>query len=144
MSAPAPRDATTSARLELARSHLRAGRPLTLRAEGHSMWPLVKDGDLVVVSPIAGALVIGDVVLVALDGRLVLHRVIALTPEGCVTKGDATASRDAPVIDDDILGALPRASPIFNQWVAALSRRAPRTLAAALRRLRLAVAKLSL
>lgn len=108
------------------------------------MWPLIKAGDLVVVHPITGALVIGDVVLVVHSGRLVLHRVIALTPEGCVTKGDATASRDAPVTHDDILGALPRASPTFNRGVAALSRHAPRPLAAALRRVRLAVAKLSL
>lgn len=144
MTAPDPRDPTRAARIDLARAHLAAGRPLTLRAEGQSMWPLVRDGELVVVHPIEGPLVLGDVVLVELGGRLVLHRVIALTAAGCITKGDAVAAPDPPIPHAHILGVRPRAHPRLGRLVAALSTHAPRPLTAALRRLRLAVAKMSL
>lgn len=142
MTALDPGDPTRAARVELARAHLAAGRPLTLRAEGHSMWPLVKGGDLVVVHPIRAPLVVGDVVLVVLGGRLVLHRVIALTDGGCVTKGDAVPARDPPIPHAHILGVRPRVHPRLGRLVAALSTHAPRPLAAALRRVRLAVATL--
>lgn len=128
--------------ISLAREHLAAGRPLTLTADGHSMWPLVQHGDRVVVQPIdpRSPPHIGDIALVTFADRLVLHRVIAVTPFGITTKGDAVARPDPRIQPDAILGALPRTAPIFNRLCAHLSSHAGRPLAAVLQRLRLAVA----
>lgn len=132
-----PRESTVCA---LAREHLAAGRPLTLAAQGHSMWPLIQHGDLVEVHPLPRSnwLVVGDIVLVALADRLVLHRVIAIAGDDVTTKGDAVARPDARMRRAEVFGALPRTAPAFNRLCAHLSARAGRPIAAVLRRLRLA------
>lgn len=142
MSRAIPNDPAGAARVALVREHLAAGRPLTLRAEGHSMWPLIGDGDLVVVRPLTHALAVGDVLLVVHRARLVLHRVVRLTPGGVVTKGDAVAHVDGLIAHVDVLGALQRQSPVLSRAVATLSSKAARPLAFALQRMRLAVAKI--
>jgi len=137
-----PRDPREPAIVELAREHLAAGRPLTLDAQGHSMWPLIQHGDRVVVQPLASfnPVTRGDIVLIVLAGRLVLHRVIAVSSFGITTKGDAVARPDPRVDRASVLGVLPRAAPILNRLCACLSSHTGRPLAAVLQRLRLAVA----
>ena len=93
----------------LAREHLAAGRPLRTRTAGHSMWPLYRDGEAVEVLPLGDApLAVGDVVLSARSGRLVLHRIVALAEERVWTKGDAIGRRDEAISRCDILGRLRR------------------------------------
>ena len=142
MSRPVPLEPAVAARIALAREHLAAGRALTLRAEGHSMWPLIQDGELVVVRPLERALAVGDVVLVVHAARLVLHRVVRLAPEGVVTKGDSVARVDGLIALGDVLGALPRSSPVFHRVVATLSSKAARPLTFVLQRTRLAVSRI--
>jgi len=125
--------------VDLARDHLAAGRPLTLDAQGHSMWPLIQHGDRVVVQPLPTPPTIGDIVLIVLSQRLVLHRVIAVSSRAITTKGDAVARPDQPLAHDAILGVLPRVAPTFNRLCAHLSTHAGRPLAAVLQRLRMAL-----
>lgn len=102
---------------ELSREILRAGKGVRFRAHGASMWPLVRDGDVLLVQPARPhALRPGDVVLCSSEpGRLLVHRVIAVArrPDGPLftVQGDAAASPD---------GALP-AAQIFGR-VAAIER----------------------
>lgn len=132
----------SAAFVELAREHLAAGRPLVLRAQGHSMWPAVRDGEEVTVLPLTAApLAPGAIALVALGSRLVLHRIIATSASGLVTKGDAVPHADPPVAARDLLGHLPRRCPPFDRLVAALSQRAGPALAFALQRTRVALAR---
>lgn len=112
---------------DLAREQLRAGNPLRTQASGVSMWPLVRDGDWVVVQPCPpGALRVGDVVLVAAGRRLVLHRVIGRVGSEVLLKGDACSRPDGWVPVDQVLGRLgPRAwdplaaqlSPVGGRWL---------------------------
>jgi len=111
-------------------------------AEGHSMWPLIHDGDLVRVEPLDGPIALGDLVLFSQASRLVLHRVIAVSGLSVTTKGDAVAQADGIVALDAILGRLPRTAPRLNRLCARLSAMAGRPLAFALQRLRLAVSRL--
>ncbi|PKN57730.1 MAG: hypothetical protein CVU56_09385 [Deltaproteobacteria bacterium HGW-Deltaproteobacteria-14] len=107
--------------VELARAQLAAGRPLRTRAAGQSMWPWVRDGAAVTVIPLAGSpLAVGDVVLVALASRLVLHRVIRVAGDIITTKGDAVAWPDPPVTRCDVLGRL--RGHRWDRWVARASR----------------------
>ncbi len=121
--------------IELARDHLARGRPLTLEAVGHSMWPLIQHGDRIVVQPPA-PLQLGDLVLIDLHDRLVLHRVIAITPTHITTKGDAVPHADPPIAATAILGVLARTAPRFNRACAFASLHAARPLALLLQRLR--------
>jgi len=79
---------------------LRSGRALRFRAHGGSMWPLVRDGDVLLVQPVDPAAVrTGDVVLCGnRSGRVVAHRVVRIedSPDGrrFTVQGDAVAQPD--------------------------------------------------
>ena len=92
---------------ELAREHLARGCVLKARAEGLSMWPTVVDGAIVEILPCdprdAG---IGDVVLVDLGNKLVLHRVIRRPGRRVLLKGDARPVPDGEVPESAIIGRM--------------------------------------
>ena len=69
--------------LPLAAEILAEGRALRFKARGGSMYPFVRDGDVVHVKPVEGSAVgVGDVVLCRYgENRLVAHRVIGVSRE---------------------------------------------------------------
>lgn len=88
---------------------LARGATARLPARGGSMRPLIPDGCVALVEPLsAAALRVGDIALVSLGGRLVLHRVvrtghIAGRP-AVQTKGDAVCELDSWACGDAVLG----------------------------------------
>jgi hypothetical protein len=76
---------------------------LTLR--GSSMAPTLRDGDRLLVASFAAgeAPRKGDVVIAKLTGRLVAHRLVAQTPQGVLTRGDACVRDDPALEQDEIL-----------------------------------------
>lgn len=95
--------------VELAREHLAAGHVLKAVASGRSMWPTVRDGEVVEIRPAsAESVVLGDVVLVEQGGALVLHRVVGRQGELLVTRGDARPFPDPLVAPQAVLGRLER------------------------------------
>ncbi len=140
------------------RERLAGGGGVVLLAQGHSMWPLHRDGRHVVVAgldapqgrltcgrPVIGlrtrfvrtgpSLRVGDVVLARGErGPTVLHRVVGLRRDAALLKGDANPRADGWVPHDHLVGrADPGPAP---RLVAALSRFAGPWLARALGRLR--------
>jgi signal peptidase I len=92
---------------ELLRAVLEKGVPFRFRANGFSMSPFIKDGDVVTVSPLYGATPhLGDVVAVIQPGteRLIIHRVIEGKGSSYITKGDNITKEDGLVSIEDILG----------------------------------------
>ena len=85
---------------------LRAGRPTSLRIRGRSMYPFLTVGQYVLLQPCtARSLHRGDLVAFARGGRIILHRVLSVSPtSGQVTeKGDNV--RQATVIEENqVLG----------------------------------------
>ena len=83
---------------------------MRFRAHGGSMYPFVRDGDVVEVKPVqAWAVGLGDVVLCGYgDDRLVVHRVIDVSKDNgrvaLVIKGDSARQADKPVCLDQVLG----------------------------------------
>lgn len=71
-----------------------------------SMWPVLKKGDLVFIEGIKdrNQIHIGDIVVYRNPQGFTIHRVIALTWDSVITKGDANNVSDPPVSYSDVIG----------------------------------------
>lgn len=88
---------------------LATGRAVRFCATGSSMHPAIRDGETIVVEPIAAdAVDRGAVLLCRHRGRLLAHRVVAITTRDSVRefqlRGDALGATDQPVPADAIVG----------------------------------------
>lgn len=96
--------------VELATDILSKGDTLRFRAHGGSMYPFIKDGDIIEVKPIGtSAIRLGDVIFYrSARGRLLAHRVIKVGAQRgqvvFVTKGDSTSKSDPLVHPEQVLG----------------------------------------
>lgn len=91
---------------------LGCGHSVRFRANGRSMYPTIKDGEEIVVKPVAlSAVRVGDVVLYGSQRRVIAHRVVriarteqrTLTPV-LILRGDASDFPDAPIEVSRVLG----------------------------------------
>ena len=86
---------------------LEKGVPFRFRANGFSMSPFIRDGDVVTISPLFDLTPrLGDVVAVIQPGtgRLVLHRVVGKKSSSYIIKGDNLSEEDGLVSPENILG----------------------------------------
>ena len=95
-------------RQALYREHLGRGNCLRFRALGSSMWPWMRSGDLVHVSP-AERLSVGDIVLYERGQEWFVHRLIRVEgtparPQRLILRGDGLPAEDAPVGAEQVLG----------------------------------------
>lgn len=91
---------------------LKKGRPFRFRAGGWSMAPLIRDGDVITLAPLAaGAPRPGDVVAFVRPetGQLVVHRVVSRRGRVWRIRGDSNAAAcDDLVPDENLLGRVTR------------------------------------
>ena len=83
------------------------GARFRFQARGFSMSPLIKDGDVVTVSPLLNRYPgLGDIVAVIHQktGSLVVHRLVGKQGGAYLVKGDNAAERDESVAKENILG----------------------------------------
>lgn len=74
---------------------LKEGKPIRFFAQGRSMWPWIRAGDLVRIVPIKAPLRRGDVVLIERpSGDLLLHRLIERQEDRLRLQGDHRAQDD--------------------------------------------------
>ena len=73
------------------------------RIVGTSMLPTLAPGDIVLVRP-CRSLRPGDVVTFVLAGRLITHRLVRVTDEGLVCRGDNRLRPDPRVAADALIG----------------------------------------
>ena len=74
---------------------------------GVSMWPMLRSRrDTIVIEPIRGRLKRFDVPLYHRNGKLILHRVIRVLPEGYDIRGDNCLGTEKNVGEDCMLGVL--------------------------------------
>lgn len=89
---------------------LRMGKSIRFEARGTSMQPILRDGDILVVAPLAaGWAKLGDVVLCQVtDEKLFIHRVIQRRTAGegiqYLVKGDHVPAPDAWISGDQVYG----------------------------------------
>jgi GNAT superfamily N-acetyltransferase len=89
---------------------LERGVPFRFTARGCSMYPFIKDADVITVSPLAGrASRVGDVVAFRSDQeRLVVHRIVAAVDGAYELRGDNCPESDGRVSREAVLGVLTR------------------------------------
>ena len=90
---------------------LRRGNSAEISASGYSMFPTLRPGDRVLVSPIKEneSPVPGDILIIKADNSLVLHRLIEIRMNNeantvFITRGDCMNESDPPVMSDQIVG----------------------------------------
>lgn len=96
---------------ELLKAVLEKELPFRFRANGYSMSPFIKDGDVVTVSPLFGAMPkIGDVIAFhpSETKKLVIHRVVGKKDDSCILRGDSALEPDGMVPLANILGRITR------------------------------------
>ena len=92
--------------LEEVRRQLQAGHTVTLRVKGNSMRPFLESGRDKVLLAAPTTTKIGDVALIlADDGRYILHRVVALDEDGgCTLWGDGNVRGREHASAENIIG----------------------------------------
>ena len=103
---------------ELANELADAGASFRFTARGWSMYPLVREGDVLQVVPVSfSELGIGDVVFYRSGDRLLAHRVIGFVFEAdqvrIRARGDGFLQEDPPVSEPDVVG---RVEAIHRPW----------------------------
>lgn len=86
--------------------------PFRFAAKGRSMFPFIRDGDLITISPLPMPLPLrpGDVVTFVNPScnRLMAHRIIDVSPDGHLIKGDNNSIPDGRIHQSDIIGRVVR------------------------------------
>jgi signal peptidase I len=86
-----------------------AQQPHWIAVRGNSMYPLLRDGDAVLVEHAPPTVRAGDVVVAVTDVGLVVHRVLRALPNGALlTRGDNTPAADPPTAHTALLGRVSR------------------------------------
>ncbi len=126
-------------------AELASGSPIEVEAEGGSMFPLIRNGQTVLVRPIDRPLRRGDVVLVAIDSRWIIHRIVHVDDQRVTTRGDNQPHGDRPTSLAAVQGIAVRvvetnvrlewSAPMLKLWLGAdpIRRRIVRFAAAVLR-----------
>jgi len=95
----------------LMRAVLEKGKAFRFEARGASMHPVIRDGDIVTVRPLAGGGTrTGDVVAFVhpATGGVRIHRVVGAGGAGYLLKGDNALCEDGAVARDALLGRVAR------------------------------------
>ena len=121
---------------------LLGGTAVRFRATGSSMWPTIRDGDVITVAPARpDDVAVGDVVLYRAPRGLTAHRVMKRLidlPLAFRVRGDAPGSQDDTVAAGEILGTV----GTIERDGGPSSGAVPRTGLRVLRRFRSAIARL--
>jgi SOS-response transcriptional repressor LexA len=87
---------------------LSRGHSVRFRATGHSMHPIIRCDDYLLVSPLK-SIHIGDVVLTLAERGLTAHRVISVANGVVITRGDNAPGEDEPLALSRVLGVVTHA-----------------------------------
>ncbi|MDX9786768.1 MAG: S24/S26 family peptidase [Desulfobacterales bacterium] len=91
----------------LVKAFTEQGRMIRFTARGDSMFPFIKDGDVIRVTPYGDVLPAPGDMAAFIDSvteKLVVHRIMRLSQDRFVTKGDHCFHEDNPQPYDNILG----------------------------------------
>ena len=98
--------------LDLTAELLSRGTTVRFRPSGRSMYPSIREGELITVEPVvASDVTLGDIVLYRSEKGVIAHRVVGTSPAQSSVlgphfflRGDSSLSCDQPVTAEKILG----------------------------------------
>lgn len=94
---------------ELIAAVLSKGKPFRFQAKGFSMSPFIQDEDIVTLSPLRNKIKLGEVIAsFESNKRLYLHRVVKISHEKFLIRGDNVSIVDGWQFRDDMLGYVTR------------------------------------
>ena len=74
----------------------------------HSMWPVLKRGDLIFIKAVDYEDIrVGSVIVFRHEDGMAVHRVVRIDDYTITTKGDANMGEDNPITSDDVVGRVP-------------------------------------
>lgn len=93
----------------LGRTLVESGASFRVELRGQSMYPMLRDGDVVEVVPVQiGEVEVGDVVFFRFGDRLLAHRVVETVVDDreihLRTRGDRYLQREPPIGEADLVG----------------------------------------
>ncbi|HSR30026.1 MAG TPA: hypothetical protein VLY63_05625 [Anaerolineae bacterium] len=96
---------------ELGKELMSLGASLQLEVRGWSMYPFLKDKDVVEIAPVRMAEIdIGDIVVFRSEDRLLAHRVVGVVSDEkgfCLrVRGDSFRQEDPPVKETNLIGKI--------------------------------------
>ncbi|HTV21381.1 MAG TPA: S24/S26 family peptidase [Polyangiaceae bacterium] len=84
---------------------LRSGETVRFQARGHSMWPTIPSHSRIEVRPSEAAEIqVGQIAAFERQGRVIVHRVRAVSAECIELAGDALKKGDGSVAREHVLG----------------------------------------
>jgi signal peptidase I len=99
---------TADETLRIGRELLREGSSVRIRLDGYSMWPLLRPGDIGIVTPCDTAEIRpGDIIAIELLDRWVAHRLMKVLNGGAkrfVTRGDSCLGYDVAIEEERVIG----------------------------------------
>jgi signal peptidase I len=99
---------------EVGFSLLAEGKTVRIRADGYSMYPLIRPGNIIYIEPFAEdeAPLPGTVIAWKRETGFVVHRLIRIIREeertNFITRGDSCINEDKPVTADQLAGLVVR------------------------------------
>ena len=108
---------------DLSFSLLTEGKILKIKANGYSMYPLIKPGSVIFIEPLSDepTLTPGEIIAWKRESGFVVHRLIRITLNGneitYFTRGDSCARIDNPVTRDQIAGKVVRVETLNNKII---------------------------
>lgn len=103
---------------------LKSEYPMAAITSG-SMWPVLKQGDMVFIRGVHGEndFTVGDIVVYRNSQGFTIHRVEKKQEQTVITKGDANNISDAPVKYEDIVGKTVefQGKPLKIPWLGNIS-----------------------
>jgi signal peptidase I len=97
--------------VDLIRPLLQRGISCRFRAKGSSMWPFIREGDIITVAPLEKQPPeLGEVFAFEhpANGRLTVHRVVSTRNQALLFKGDNTRQPDGSVPTEKLVGRVTR------------------------------------
>jgi signal peptidase I len=92
---------------ELVMEVVSKGVECRLQAKGYSMSPIIKDGDMITISPVSGSLPrFGDVIafIHPKTEKLLIHRVVWKSGDAWLVKGENALEPDGLIKKENVLG----------------------------------------
>jgi len=102
---------TSEIRLELLKAVTERGNRFRFRAPGFSMYPFIRNGDIITVAPLPeNGPETGDVVAFVHPGtgKLIVHRVVEKTDRGYLIRGDNSEASDGIIPASCLIGTVVR------------------------------------